>query len=116
MRLAIPCEANQVCEHFGHAPEFMFVDADLGTGRIEKEETRRVPPQEPGSLPQWVAAQGADVVLAMGMGGKALARFSEQGVDVVMGVMLRDPHKAVEDYLGSMLTAAAEGGVAPTSH
>ena len=107
MRVAIPCEGNQVCELFGHAPEFMFIDADLGKGQIEKEERLAAPSHQPGLLPQWVAAQGADIVLATGMGGQAVELFAQQGVDVVTGVTLRDPRRAVEDYLGGMLSVGA---------
>lgn len=106
MRLAIPCEGDQVCEHFGRASQFMFVDADLASGRIEREETLTPPPHEPGLWPKWVADQGADVVLAVGMGGRAVQRFAEHGVDVVVGVMLRDPRQAVQDYLGGMLESS----------
>ena len=75
MRLAIPCEGNHVCEHLGCAAHFLFVDVDLAAGRIEKTETLAAPPQQSSRLPQWVAAQGADVILAVGMGGKTPSIF-----------------------------------------
>jgi len=107
MRLAMPCEENQITEHFGHAPQFGFFDVDPATGRIEKEEFLPAPPHQPGLLPQWVAAQGADVVLASGMGGRAVALFEQHGVTVVLGVAAGDPRKAVEDYLqGNLATGA----------
>ena len=114
MRLAIPCEGNQVCEHLGCAAQFLFVDANLAAGRIEKTETLAAPPQQSSRLPQWVAAQGADVVLAVGMGGKTAEHFSRQGVDVVVGMMRRDPYQVVEDYLGGMLSAGKPGALSAT--
>ena len=107
MRLAVPCEAGQVCPHFGHAPEFAFFDANPDTGNIEKEETLPAPPHQPGVLPQWIAEQGATIVLAGGMGGRAVERFAQHSVEVVIGVTTVTPREAVEDYLKGNLQAGA---------
>ena len=103
MRVAVPCENNRVCPHFGHAPEFGFFDVNPDTNRIEKEEFLAPPPHQPGVLPQWIASQGASVVLAGGMGGRAVALFQEHGVDVVVGAASDDPRKVVEDYFNGSL-------------
>ena len=109
MRLAVPCEGNRIADNFGHAPQFVFFDADLGTGQIEKEETLAAPPIQPGVLPEWLAAQKADVMLTAGLGGCAQGLFTQHGVDVITGIVLREPRKAVEEYLGGMLAAAHTG-------
>ena len=107
MRLAIPCEGNQICAHFGHAPEFTFFDVNPDTGQIENEHVLAPPAHQPGVLPQWVAEQGATVVLATGMGGRAVDRFAQHGVEVVIGVTTADPRAAVEAYVKGELQTGA---------
>jgi predicted Fe-Mo cluster-binding NifX family protein len=107
MRVAVPCEEDRISAHFGHAAQFTFFDTDRDRGTIEKEETLASPPHQPGLLPQWIAEQGATVVLATGMGGRALQRFAEHGVSVVVGVTMSDPRQAVEAYLRGELQAGA---------
>lgn len=107
MRLAVPCEGNRISEHFGHAPEFAFFDVDPDTGTLAKQEVLAAPPHQPGVLPQWVAEQGASVVIATGMGGRAIDRFAQHGVEVVIGVATADPREAVEAYLRGDLKAGA---------
>lgn len=109
MRLAIPCEENRICPHFGHAPQFGFFDTDPATGRIENERFLAPPSHQPGMLPKWVASQGADVVLASGMGARAVGLFEQHGVKVVLGVIGDDPRAAAESYLKGNL----EGGGNP---
>ena len=104
-RIAIPCENGQVCEHFGHAPEFVFFDADPDTGEIRGEYHLSPPVHQPGVLPAWIAEQRANVLLAGGIGGRARALFNQHGVDVVAGVAAGDARATVEAYLkGTLVT------------
>ncbi|MGD8450949.1 MAG: NifB/NifX family molybdenum-iron cluster-binding protein [Phycisphaerae bacterium] len=105
MRLAIPCQDSQICEHFGHAPQFIFFEADPATGQITGEETIDAPPHQPGLLPRWLAEQGANVILAVGMGGRALELFAQHGVQAVTGVVTRDPREAAQQYLAGSLAS-----------
>lgn len=107
MRVAIPCDGQQVAEHFGHAAQFIFFDTDPDSGKITKEETVEAPPHQPGMLPQWLAQHGANVVLAGGMGGRARQLFDQQGINVVVGVTTGTPRQAVEAYLKGALSAGA---------
>jgi predicted Fe-Mo cluster-binding NifX family protein len=103
MRFAVPCEGNRIAEQIGHAPQFIFFDANLGTGTIESEEVIAAPPVQPALLPRWLATQRADVVLAMGIATGMRGGCAQLGVDVVAGLVMRDPRKAVEEFLGGML-------------
>ena len=46
-------------------------------------------------LPPWLAEQGANVILAGGMGQRAVDIFNQHNVQVVLGVIESDPEKAV---------------------
>ncbi|AEC52629.1 Dinitrogenase iron-molybdenum cofactor, NIF B/Y/X related protein [Pyrococcus sp. NA2] len=91
MRLAIPAEddrglESKVSMHFGKARYFVFVDVD--DNEIKGFEVIEVPfeEHEPGDLPNFVKEHGGDVVLAYGMGRKAISYFTELGIQVITGV------------------------------
>lgn len=103
-RIALPWEDGRVCAHFGHAPAFMMVDVD-DDGTIAKETLVTAPPHQPGLLPTWLAEQGANVILAGGMGGHAQNLLAEKGIQAVLGVPSTTAAEAVQAYLSGTLTS-----------
>jgi len=90
MRLAIPAEGNQGLEsnvsgHFGRAKYFVFVDVE--DNKIKNAEVVEVPFEEhgPGDLPNFIKEHGGEVVLAYGMGRRAIDYFNSLGIEVVTG-------------------------------
>ena len=106
MRIAVPCDGEQVAAHFGHAARFALFDANRETGEITDEVSLDAPPHQPGLLPAWLSERGANVVLAGGMGGRARELFGQYGITVVVGVQETAPRAAVEDYLKDRLSTA----------
>ncbi|MBN1343206.1 MAG: P-loop NTPase [Phycisphaerae bacterium] len=103
MRFAIPLANGQLCMHFGHCEEFAFVDVDRETKTIQNQ-TRIAPPEhEPGILPPWIKEQGADLVIAGGMGQRAQQIFAQHGVDVLVGAPAESPEALVQAYLDGSL-------------
>ncbi|NJE84845.1 dinitrogenase iron-molybdenum cofactor [Thermococcus sp. CX2] len=91
MRIAVPIKddsglESEVCEHFGKARYFVFVD--LEDGEIKGSEVVQVPFEEhsPGDLPEFIKQHGGEMVLAYGMGRRAIAYFNAMGVQVITGV------------------------------
>jgi len=90
MRVAVPVNENrgmesEISTHFGRARYFAFVDIEGND--VAGVEVVPVPFEEhdPGDLPNFVKEHGGDVVLAYGMGGKAMAYFRNLGIEVVTG-------------------------------
>ena len=90
MRIALPCSDNNGLEsrismHFGRSPYYAFVDVE--ENKIKNVEIVPVPFAEhgPGDLPNFVKENGGDVVIAYGMGGRAVDFFNQLGIDVVTG-------------------------------
>lgn len=99
--IAVPLEGGRLCSHFGHCSEFaLFRTKD---GMIIGSSKLTPPPHEPGVIPKWLADQGADVVLAGGMGARAKEMLSEKGIEVVVGVKEGEPEQLVMDYLAGNL-------------
>ena len=92
IRLAIPSLSDagldsDLSEHFGRAPYYTFIDVS-DSGSIVNVTILPVPFEQhgPGDIPNWLKSQGANVVLSLGIGGKAVDFFSQLGIEVVKGV------------------------------
>jgi len=107
MKIAIPVINGKLCAHFGHCEQFAMVEADKETGEIVKTEALAPPPHEPGVLPRWLHEQGANMIIAGGMGTRAQEIFIQHGVDVVVGAGEDTPEAVVKAYLQGTLNAGA---------
>ncbi len=85
MKIAIPVSAGQLCPHFGHCEQFALIEIDETTGQPNPPMYLTPPPHEPGVLPRWLHEQGADVIIAGGMGQRAQQLFANHGIQVVVG-------------------------------
>lgn len=103
MRIAIPVSGGRLCGHFGHCEVFAFLDVEEGTKRVVGRVDSTPPPHEPGVIPGWVASQGAHVVLAGGMGARAISLFEQAGVKVFTGCPANTPEELVNEYLAGTL-------------
>jgi predicted Fe-Mo cluster-binding NifX family protein len=101
MKIAIPIAEGKLAAHFGHCQEFALIEVE--NNEIKKTEMLQPPPHEPGVLPRWLKEMGADVIIAGGMGQKALSLFAENGINVVIGAEREEPHKLVKGYLADSL-------------
>ena len=70
---------------------------------ISKKEMLVPPPHEPGVLPNWLHQLGADVIIAGGMGQRAVGLFEERGIKVVTGAPALTPEEIVNSYLNNTL-------------
>ena len=103
MKIAIPITDGQICMHFGHCKGFRFFEVDEKTKTIISTNYISAPAHEPGILPKWIDEQGANVVLANGIGNKAKELFLQYDIKVIAGVAETDPKKAVLDFLSGKL-------------
>ncbi len=103
MRFAVPVQAGRLTTHFGHAEAFAFIDADPDTHQIIKTETAAAPEHQPGLLPKWLHGQGANVVIAGGMGISAQRLLEQSGIAVVIGANSLDAASLVRAYLDRTL-------------
>ncbi|OPY91340.1 MAG: Dinitrogenase iron-molybdenum cofactor [Syntrophaceae bacterium PtaU1.Bin231] len=103
MRIAIPVTAGKLCAHFGHCEEFHLIDVDPEKKSITANKTLTPPPHEPGLLPRWLHEQGAEIIIAGGMGQRAQQLFSQQNIVVVTGAPCEAPDRVVMSYLSGTL-------------
>jgi predicted Fe-Mo cluster-binding NifX family protein len=109
MKIAIPLAGGRLSEHFGHCEQFALVEADLNTKKILNTTQVTPPPHEPGLLPRWLREQGVQVVIAGGIGQRALAVFAHNGIDVRAGYAAAPVEQLVTSFLQGQLTGTPQG-------
>lgn len=96
MKIATPAMGTMIAGHFGHCENFLFFE--IADGKIVDEKSVPNPGHRPGFLPNFLADNGAEVVIAGGMGGGAVDIFNERNVEVVLGAQ-GEARAAVEAWL-----------------
>ncbi|MBN1377920.1 MAG: NifB/NifX family molybdenum-iron cluster-binding protein [Gammaproteobacteria bacterium] len=105
MKIAIPLANNQLTLHFGHCEQFALLDIDPDNKSIVSRNDIDAPPHEPGLLPPWLAERGVKLVIAGGIGQRAINLFVQQGIEVIVGAPVETPEKLVTDYMSGSLLA-----------
>jgi ATP-binding protein involved in chromosome partitioning len=101
--VALPVEGGRLSTHFGHSRHFGIFST---SGKeILDEKYLEPPPHSPGVLPAWLMEHGVQVVLAGGMGQRAIGRFEEAGIKVVCGVPVGPAREMVSAYLEGTLSS-----------
>jgi len=109
-KIAIPVSNGVLSTHFGHCQVFFI--ADVVNGEIKQTNEEVPPPHEPGVIPRWLGEKGVNVVLAGGMGQRAVELFQQFGVMPVIGVPSKDPEQLIKEFLAGEL----ETGVNQCNH
>ena len=61
------------------------------------------PPHEPGLLPRWLGEKGVNLIIAGGMGQRAVSLFNEQGIKVLTGAPQLALEELVAHYINQTL-------------
>lgn len=101
MKIAIPTANGELAMHFGHCQKFSVVEVE--NDKIVNIEEVTPPPHEPGVLPKWLREQGANVIIAGGMGKRAQELFKINDIVVNVGAPSAPITELVEAYLAGEL-------------
>lgn len=103
MKIAVPAADGRLCAHFGHCKEFVVVHVDPDKKEIIETRTLEAPPHQPGILPQWLSQHGCNLVIAGGIGHRAIDIFAQKGIGVVTGAPSLSPEEVVMAFLNNGL-------------
>ena len=105
MKIAIPLANGRLAMHFGHCEQFALIDVNETTKQHRETLLLEAPPHEPGLLPRWLHEQGANIIIAGGMGQRAQQLFAQKGIRVVYGVPSDTPETIVKAFLDGTIVA-----------
>lgn len=109
-RIALGCDnhfglESSLSAHFGRCPYYIFVDASeehmVGFQVVENPHCEN---HKPGGVPHFIRSQKANVIIAGGMGPRAVDLFNQFGIEVVGGAQGK-----VGDVLESYLRGEVQG-------
>jgi ATP-binding protein involved in chromosome partitioning len=103
LKVAIPLAEGRLCSHFGHCQQFAVIR--VKEGLIDGKELHTPPPHEPGVLPRWLGDLGVNLIIAGGMGQRAISLFAENGIKVITGSPSHEPETLVQGYLAGTLVS-----------
>jgi predicted Fe-Mo cluster-binding NifX family protein len=114
-RIAVACEDNQgldgqISQHFGRCPYYLIVDVE--GDEIVKTDTVANPyytQHTPGMVPKFINEQGAHVLIAGGIGPRAIDLFASLGIEVVSGIA-GNAGDIVQTYLKGEISGVEECG------
>ncbi|RKX59405.1 MAG: dinitrogenase iron-molybdenum cofactor [Thermodesulfobacteriota bacterium] len=112
MRVAIAVENGYVAQHFGRCPGFLIVDIE--NGEIIKQEFVDNPgytAHQPGLVPSFLQNLGVDVIIAGGMGPRAIMMLESAGIKPILGVTGK-----VEDVLTQFIAGNLKSGESLCEH
>lgn len=105
MRIAIPMADGHLARHFGHCEKFAIVDVGPTTRQVAASTEVAAPEHQPGLLPPWLKQQGVTLVIAGGMGSRAITLFEEVSIKVLSGAPSEGSATIVRRYLdGTLIT------------
>lgn len=102
MKIAIPVVDGQLCLHFGHCQQFAIITVD-DDKNVTSTEMLTPPAHAPGVIPQWLAEQNVNLIIASGMGQRAVSLFNENNIEVIIGASSGTPDEVVKAYLAGNL-------------
>ena len=93
--------------HFGRCPYYVLVD--IQDNKVKEVSSVKNPAYDshgqPGEVPSFINSLGAHVIIAGGMGPKAIGFFAEFGIEAITGVsgMVKS---VIEAYIGGQIDGA----------
>jgi len=109
MRIAIATEGDSVSQHFGRCPSYTIVDIE--GNKVVSRKVIYNPGHQPGFLPKFLKEQGAECIIAGGMGARAQSLFAEAGIKTVLGITGR-----IDDVIKQLLDGTLKGGESLCEH
>jgi len=112
MRIAVTSADGEgldgmVSPHFGQCPYFTLVDIDDNViGAVAVVANPHYTTHSPGQVPSLVRSHNADMIVAGGMGRRAIGLFQELGIQAFTGAQ-GTVRQSLELALGGHLTDAA---------
>ncbi len=109
MRIAISAENKNgldslINSHFGRCPCFILVDvAGKEVKAVMEVDNPYCVNHSPGQVPAFIKSQEANVMLAGGMGHRAVSFFQQYGIEAVTGAS-GTVRQSLQSYLGGELS------------
>jgi len=111
VKIAIATDNNNVSAHFGRCPSYTIVEID--NDKVKSNEVVNNPGHEPGRIPEFLDSLGVKVIIAGGMGPRAVGFFNDFKIKSIVGIS-GSVDAVINDYISGNVesgqTTCTEGG------
>ncbi len=107
-RYSISTDNGHVSPHFGRCPSYTFVDIENNSvvNRYEKEN----PGHSVGAIPKFLHENSANVIIAGGMGRRAVGFFDTYDIQPIVGIS-----GSIDGVIETILAGKLQSGVSTCS-
>jgi predicted Fe-Mo cluster-binding NifX family protein len=105
MKIAFPANGKVISSHFGHCVSFKVFDIDDDKAIVNQSTIENPGEHKPGVLPGVLQQYEINVLIADGIGQKAINLFNEMGIKVITGAS-----GLIEDVLRRFLNDTLQDG------
>jgi len=102
MRVAISTDGDNVAAHFGRCPSYTIVDIE--ENKVVDTQVIDNPGHMPGAIPQLMSEMDVNVMIAGGMGPRAINFFNEYDIQTVVGI-----DGKIDDVIEALLAGTLKG-------
>ena len=113
MKIVFASEDNQglqgaLSAHFGRCPYYTIVDVeDKAVSNVQVIDNPYFTNHVPGAVPQFINEQGAQVMIAGGMGPRAIEIFNQFGIEAITTGIQESLEAILNAYLRGEISGAA---------
>ncbi len=100
MKTAIATDNGQVSAHFGRCPSYTIIE--IQDGKVLSKNLVDNPGHQPGFIPNFLNDMDVNVIIAGGMGRRAIDLFGQYNIETVLGVS-GNIENVIEEYLSGKL-------------
>ena len=99
MKIAVPLVDCKLAHQLGHCTSFAFFDIDPDKKELLRRQDLPAPPHQPDLLPTWLAEHGVNMVIANGMGKRAMELLNQKKIGFIVGAEKDAPEILIADHL-----------------
>lgn len=103
MKIAVPLVNCRLATRFGHCTSFALFDVDPDKLMIQRRQDISAPEHQPDLLPAWLARRGVNLVIAAGIGQRAIDRLAQHQIGIVVGADKDVPENLIANHLAGIM-------------
>ncbi|MHA1729353.1 MAG: NifB/NifX family molybdenum-iron cluster-binding protein [Promethearchaeota archaeon] len=103
-KCAISTDGNNVSAHFGRCPSYTIFDVSE-VGKITNRKEIPNPGHSTGFIPKYLNDLAIDVIIAGGMGRRAIDLFQEFNIEPIVGII-----GSIDETINKIINGSLEGG------
>lgn len=107
MLVATPFQDGEICQHFGHAPQFKLFTVE--NGKVVESVVIDTVGSGHAALASFLSAHNVNILVCGGIGQGAVVSLAMAGIDIVPGVT-GSADKAVDELIQGTLVAGEISG------